>query len=150
MSRFRLMVVARIALIGIPVFVSGPPGANAAPDCVAPRFVPNAGWVTDLATKLVWQQTFASARTWAAATDFCKTQGAGARLPSVKELITIVDETKRDPAIDIQAFPATPADRFWTSSVVSGSSGLAWLVNFLSGSTGNLGVTNTSAVRCVR
>ena len=52
------------------------------------------------------------------------------RLPNVKELASIVDRSKSNPAIDSVAFPATPAIAFWSSSPIVGYADIAWLVYF--------------------
>ncbi len=117
----------------------------------APRFTISATEVIDGKTGLTWQRGVAPVgKTWADAKAYCPTVGANFRLPSVKELLTIVDLTKSDPAIDTAAFPGTPATYFWTSSAVAGSSISAWLVHFNKGDAYDVVVSNTSQVRCVR
>ena len=78
--------------------------------------------------------------------------GFGWRLPTVKELLTIVDVTKQDPSIDtsMDGFPETPSDNFWSATPNSDSGVEAWVVNFGNGST-DLGYVGTDyRVRCVR
>jgi hypothetical protein len=87
------------------------------------------------------------AKTYCAALDL---SGAGWRLPNVKELQTIVDETRADPAIDETAFPSTPSELFWTSSPVAGNANYAWNVYFNYGDSNADGVLYTGRVRCVR
>jgi hypothetical protein len=116
------------------------------------------GTVYDTKTKLTWQQTVPStAYTWANAKTYCAGVGAslggtGWRLPTCKELQTIVDDSQTNPSIDTTAFPSTPAAWFWSSSPVAGSPSYAWLVNFNNGYTYNFydGFTDTDSVRCVR
>jgi hypothetical protein len=116
------------------------------------------GTVYDTKTKLTWQQTVPStAYTWANAKTYCAGVGAslggtGWRLPTCKELQTIVDDSQTNPSIDTTAFPSTPAAWFWSSSPVAGSPSYAWLVNFNNGYTYNFydGFTDTLSVRCVR
>ena len=43
------------------------------------------------------------------------------RLPNIKELFSIVDESRSIPAIDLAIFPATPSNQFWSDSIVEGS-----------------------------
>lgn len=81
-----------------------------------------AGTVTDTSTGLVWQRTpsderfnFEDAQAHCADLDLA---GKGFRAPSMKELLTLVDETNlQDPAIDTSVFDM-PVDGglFWTSS----------------------------------
>ena len=114
------------------------------------------GTVYDTKTKLTWQQTVPStAYTWANAKTYCAGVGAslggtGWRLPTLKELQTIVDYSQSNPSIDSTAFPSTPAAWFWSSSPLAGSSSFAWLVYFGNGSAYYDGVSATDSVRCVR
>ena len=114
-----------------------------------------AGTVTDTKTGLVWQRDIpAGTYTWAGAKAYCSSlglAGGGWRLPSMKVLQTLVDESRVSPAIDLTAFPGTPSDFFWTSSAVSGSSVYAWYVDFYNGGyTDNNLVGDSYRVRCVR
>jgi Protein of unknown function (DUF1566) len=77
--------------------------------------------------------------------------GAGWRLPTVRELQTLVDPSRMaDPRIDLTAFPTTPSAAFWSSSPVAGSPSLAWLVNFYDGFANTYDKTTMVDVRCVR
>jgi hypothetical protein len=98
------------------------------------------GVVVDRVTGLAWQRDVgASTYVWADALAACAAlsldgTGSGAwRLPSLLELVSIVDFTQASPAVDPDAFPSTPADSFWTSTPVAGSAGDAWYVNFSTG-----------------
>ena len=112
------------------------------------------GTVLDTKTTLTWQQGVdPGSYSWADAQAYCATldlDGGVWRLPSMKELLTIVDFTRADPAIDPAAFPDTPSDYFWSSSPVAGSSTAAWGVNFNKGSAGTAPLDFTARVRCVR
>jgi hypothetical protein len=56
------------------------------------------------------------------------------RLPNVKELASLIEDTCFDPSINTFVFPNTPADFTWTSSIyVARFSAGAWVVNFFSG-----------------
>src|SRR5215472_2763046 len=71
------------------------------------------GTVYDNKTKLTWQQQSASQITLSAAPTYCSSLGLDGdtwRLPTMKELITIVDYSiaPNGPAIDSAAFPGTP------------------------------------------
>jgi hypothetical protein len=117
----------------------------------AGRYTTTGGTVFDTKTKLTWQQTVPAATyVWASAKTYCQTlslAGTGWRLPTRKELQTIVDYSQW---IAPTAFPATPIANFWFSSPVVGSPALAWDVLFPSGYTYNAGVSNAYDVRCVR
>lgn len=56
------------------------------------------------------------------------------RLPTVKELESIVDFGRSGPAIDAQFFPHTPDSYFWSSTPSAGDAGIAWYVSFNHGS----------------
>jgi hypothetical protein len=59
--------------------------------------------------------------------------GVAWRLPNIKELTSIADKSRSNPAIDTTAFPATPANWFWSASPYVGYSNYAWFVDFDSG-----------------
>jgi Protein of unknown function (DUF1566) len=109
------------------------------------------GLVSDNLTNLVWQQQASpTTMTWAAAQTYCP---SGSRLPTVKELLSIVDLTVAypGPTIDQTAFPSTPASGFWTSSPYAWSPPqYAWLVAFKDGSMNITGAWPPYYVRCVR
>nr|WP_168710964.1 DUF1566 domain-containing protein [Ningiella ruwaisensis] len=77
------------------------------------------------------------------------------RLPNVKELSVIAERACVRPAINEEAFPSTPADDFWTSTVsVQTQSGQsangAWSVAFFNGTTSLRNVERNLHVRLVR
>lgn len=112
--------------------------------------------VTDNVTGLVWQRTVAPGTyTWDQAKQYCANLVLAAhsdwRLPTRIELVSLVDFTKSNPAIDSTAFPNTPSNWFWTSSPEAGNPTLAaWFVHFVNGSPGPYGVAVPVQVRCVR
>ena len=116
---------------------------------------PATGTVFDTKTKLTWQRTApATTYAWADAKTYCAGVGAslggtGWRLPTIKELMTIIDETQVAPPIDSTAFPGTPVFAFWSSTLTSDSS-QAWTLDFSNtGNTGGDVLTATYNVRCV-
>lgn len=62
--------------------------------------------------------------------------GKAWRLPNIKELSSIADKSRSNPAIDTTAFPATPSNWFWSSSPYVGYPVNAWVVGFYDGSVG--------------
>jgi hypothetical protein len=137
-----------------------------APTGAAPRCYPTERfkvlddqWVLDTLTKLVWQrQASTKTMSWSEAQGYCS--NAGLRLPTVKELRSIVDLTlgRPGPAIDQRAFPNMPATSgagvmlFWTSTpytYISGNAG-AWYVDFYDGTSDPGDVPGSNWVRCVR
>jgi hypothetical protein len=102
--------------------------------------VGNLEWQSDISPKsMIWQE----------AKDYAASLGDGWRLPTREELLTLVDDTKYNPACS--AFPDCPSDWFWTSTPWAGSSSYAWRVNFYYGNAGYYGdVSYNFRVRCVR
>ena len=124
--------------------------------------------VKDNKTQLIWRRCpegmtwsgdtcagSASAMTHQAALQQAASQAADTgvawRLPNVKELASIVDRSRSNPAIDTSAFPATPSNAFWSSSPSVGSaSRYAWVVSFGDGGVGSYGRNVSLPVRLVR
>jgi len=123
--------------------------------------------VTDQKTGLIWRRCAevmswsgttctgtASMFTHEAALQQAAAQATGTgvawRLPNIKELASIADRSRSNPAIDSTAFPATPASWFWSSSPYVGDSYSAWYVNFNYGFVLNYGRGNAVYVRLVR
>jgi hypothetical protein len=109
--------------------------------------------VEDTATNLIWQRHAPdSAYTQQQATAYCRAlslDGGGWRLPTVKELHTLVDEGLANPAIDAEAFPDTPSLYFWSSTALAGFA-FVWSVSFLDGTDTWAPGENMQRVRCVR
>jgi len=140
--------MASAALFGLLVAV---PARASAP---AGRFTASVGVVHDSKTGLNWQQAVSTTTyAYAKALTYCSGNvaalpGSGWRLPEIKELQALVDDSvpSPGPTIDASAFPSTPAEFFWSST--PDGAGFAFGVDFSIGSTG----TNTGpdVVRCVR
>ncbi len=114
------------------------------------------GTVTDNGTGLMWYQTTAGPMTWTGALDYCETLDAAGhtdwRLPTVKELASIIDNTKSSPAIDTTIFPGA-SSWYWTSTVFDDTNSLVWVVNFNTGGgleTHDKSSISTSNVLAVR
>lgn len=60
--------------------------------------------------------------------------GVGWRLPSVKEMESLVDLGRTSPSIDTAMFPSTPKVYFWTSTPVAANPAYAWCLGFIYGS----------------
>lgn len=75
------------------------------------------------------------------------------RLPTIRELVSIVDYERCFPAINREAFEVSPGPRFdmyWSSTSHARSSARAWYVNF---ENGHVCIANKAFdfyVRCVR
>ena len=72
------------------------------------------------------------------------------RLPSRIELVSLIDTTRTQPSIDVEAFPSTPSDWFWTSSLAVDDPSAAWYVYFYFGYPKTDDMTSRFSVRCVR
>jgi hypothetical protein len=141
-------MVASLAcvLAAVPAKATAPPG----------RYKLSGGTVKDNRTGLLWQQAVdPGTYTQAAGITYCSNLNLGGfssgwRLPTVQELLSIVDVTVANQAIDANAFPNTPGNYFWTSSAYVGSSGNAWVVHFGVGASDVFATSNAYPVRCVR
>ena len=70
------------------------------------------------------------------------------RIPNVKELQSIVDYSKTNPASSVPG--STAADNDWSSTTNAGNSSNAWNVNFNDGNVNNDDKNNSLRVRAVR
>lgn len=74
-------------------------------------------------------------RNWNLALNVAADAGEGWRLPNVKELMTIVERCRHDPAINREVFPETRATEFWSSSPYVALPGGALIVDFEHGNS---------------
>ena len=103
--------------------------------------------VTDSVTGLIWRRcaegmkittngcsgtatAYSSDQAQSWAKNEALTSGKPWRLPTLKELSSIVDSNRCNPAIDTDAFPETPGSPFWSAPPAAGESSYAWGVNF--------------------
>jgi hypothetical protein len=124
----------------------GQDGFYAAGCAAVPRFVDNAdGTVTDTCTGLQWQQGRpdlngdgaygpADIVIWCKALSYCEglvvAEYDDWRLPNLRELQSIVDYGRFDPAID--PIFAAYSDLYWSSTSNAETTGDVWYVNFRS------------------
>ena len=113
------------------------------------------GTVTDNVTGLMWQQEDDDVkRDWYEAVDYCEAlelaDHTDWRLPDIKELRSLVDNTRYDPAIDTTYFPGTASSYYWSSSTYAEIPYIACFVTFYSGSVDVSFKSNHKYVRCVR
>jgi hypothetical protein len=115
----------------------------------SPRFTDNGnGAVTDNLTGLVWLKNANCFGTlvWATAITSASSLASGAcgltdgstagqwRLPSRKELQSLVDRSKVNPALSAgHPFSAVQADVYWSSSTYAGNTTGAWYVSMYDG-----------------
>ena len=123
---------------------------------------PDGTEVTDSKTDLTWRRC-SEGKSWNGS--FCvgtalrltneralihaQTQ-TGWRLPNVKELASIIDRSKRSPAIDTTAFPGTVTNWYWSSSPFVRKAGSAWVVFFGTGHVGEGTRFDEAQLRLVR
>jgi hypothetical protein len=103
--------------------------------------------VTDKNTGLEWQADATESITWREAMDYAERLGDGWRLPTIEELLTLIDYSRSYPATN---FPNHPASWFWSSSVYAYYANSAWIVDFLCSNVGYYDKNYYSHVRCVR
>lgn len=72
------------------------------------------------------------------------------RLPSLPELNGLVHYGRTMPAINIEFFPNTQNQYYWSSTPNAGNTALAWAVNFQFGNTSPLRRDNARPIRAVR
>jgi hypothetical protein len=147
-------IAAHTSLIAVGIALGLAATAHA--DAPAGRYTVTGGTVHDTKTNLTWQQVVPTTTyTWADAKTFCagvgsSLGGAGWRVPTVNELLTIVDYSRSNPAVDPNYFPATPAGLFLTAVPFNTALTALWLVNFGSGATMFASAAAAFNVRCVR
>jgi len=110
------------------------------------------GTVNDNNTWLMWQgQDDNIARTWEEAVSFCENLNIGGtanwRLPSIFELMTIVNYEQTSPSIGSAAFPNTHSAGYWSSDTDGEG---AKVINFSYGESSTMAKSSGNYVRCVR
>jgi hypothetical protein len=126
------------------------------------------GTVTDMETGLTWQQDDDSIiRTWEEALTYCENLELPAgqtdwRLPNIKELRSIIDNTSYSPAIDPDYFPNTNFGDYWSSThgwtyshhdsmyIPSGAWSISFSTDDHDGFVNKAPVSNDTYARCVR
>jgi hypothetical protein len=111
------------------------------------------GTVTDTVTGLMWQKETSSLFTQSEAISYCDNlELAGHidwRLPTITELLGIVDYTKHNPAID-SAFESKSWWYWSNSNCADDPNNFVWIVHFLGGLTRHGFKDNSFCVRAVR
>ena len=115
-----------------------------------------AGMAIDNKTGLTWQDNrFVDSErvTYAQAEKLCKQMRLGGyddwRIPTIYELLTIVDYTKYDPAL-LDGFSVAESNYYWSSTQYMGDPDKVWGVEFKDGSTDGNGKGYDRRIRCVR
>ncbi len=152
-----LRLVAVVILVGVP--------ASAVAPVEQYEFFDSASLlIEDKKTLLDWERDAIKDQAHADIGTICASRPnlAGGRVPTVKELLTIVDEAPHNyydtdrpqpinvtRAIDPSAFPDTPTDKKYWSSTSAGV-GLVWTVNFETGAVETATTGEMLHLRCVR
>lgn len=128
------------------------------------------GTITDRKTGLIWKQcveglsgnTCASGSaeifSWQQALQRAQTVNSGGgfagasdwRVPTIKELSSLVEQQCAGPAINLTRFPNPGSDFVWSSSAVAGDADSAWGVYFGSGNANWNVKDNSGQLRLVR
>jgi hypothetical protein len=93
--------------------------------------------------------------TWKEALAYCTALAYGGyedwRLPNPTEFLSLVDQRRENPSIDLTILPGTPSAPFWTSSTQRAWYNNVWFVDFSSGKSSFGSKTpKANPVRCVR
>jgi hypothetical protein len=92
------------------------------------------GTITDNVTGLMWQQGEPGIMPWDAALSYCESLLLGGnsdwRLPNIKELESLTDDSRDNPAIDKTFFLDATASLYWTSSSQAADASSAYIVGF--------------------
>jgi len=122
------------------------------------------GTITDSSNNLLWQKCsmglnndatcsgISSTTNWTNSLVYCQglaLTGRTWRLPSARELQSIVSYATSNPTINASYFPATFGNGYWSSSTSAPTPVNAWYVTFLDGSVYNTIKTALYRVRCV-
>jgi len=113
--------------------------------------------VTDSITALQWQDDniTLTTKTWTQAIDYCEALSLDGfsdwRLPNIRELNSLVDDSRANPAISPTFTKIVYASSvsYWSSTTYSGRT-LAWRIGFDIGYQSSLAKSSSQYVRCVR
>ncbi len=144
------------------IFAVAAPVSALAPTDQYEKYVFETETIVDLHTKLEWDRyrdgvPYPAEANWSKAKADC--EAVGKRLPTLKELLTIVDESPyntyvvdhNEPRyIDSSAFPKSPDQPFWTSSIVTDNTTKVYVVDFRLGVVDDAFKSDTRRVRCVK
>ena len=112
------------------------------------------GTVTDIETKLMWQQGTAGYMSWDDAKSYCQGLSLAGytdwRLPKLDELKTLVDLDQNTPRINHTYFPNTVSSFYWSSTAYADGTDSAWCVSFSYGYVYGDGKDSSYFVRAVR
>lgn len=76
--------------------------------------------------------------------------GYGWRIPTIRELFSLVDHLHHDPAIDTEKFPDTRSYAYWSSTPCAWNAAAVWVVYFDYGHTDSRDRSHSACIRAVR
>lgn len=110
------------------------------------------GTITSKDTFFVWYQDENEPMVWEDAISFCENldfaQSSEWKLPNIKELQTLIDYKKFNPAVDDEFFPGVMPSEYWSSTPTSEFSAL--FVNFFDGVVSMFNKDALLYPRCIR
>jgi len=98
-------------------------------------------------TGLEWSLENYGPMAWNDAVDFCDGLGNGWRLPTIEELMSLIDFSKVDPATEL---PECRSSHYWSGSPYAYNTAYAWGVYFDDGAVYGDNKTGRYYVRAVR
>ena len=110
--------------------------------------------VIDSKAKLMWQDNsdVVKYKNWSNALEYCHNLTLGGysdwRLPNIRELLSIADKRKYNPAI-YSTFKNVVSGYYWSASTDASNTSNAWIVNFKYGYDHWHPKSNSLYVRCV-
>ena len=126
------------------------------PTTISNHFTDNGnGTITDNLTQLVWQKVSnPNLFTWENALVYAEglnlATASDWRLPNIKELQSLNDETVSNPSVNTTFFPTIGAHNYWSSTSLPNQTTKAWYWSTIFGVTTYDTKTNTNFVICVR
>jgi hypothetical protein len=127
-----------------------------APVNIPSHFTDNTdGTITDNVTQLVWQKNpYADTLSWEDALKYADTLSLAGqsdwRLPNIKELQSINDESRINPSVNITFFPNIGVNKYWSSTTLPNQTTRAWYLHTQYGITTYNPKTYRINVLCVR
>jgi hypothetical protein len=127
-----------------------------APQSLENQFTDNGnGTITDHLTGLVWQKKPAEeALNWEKSLIYAESLALGGfrdwRLPNIKELRSISEESKSNPSVDTNYFTIAGAKKFWASTTLPNQAARAWYWDTQYGITSHADKTAGHLVLAVR
>jgi hypothetical protein len=126
------------------------------PTTISNHFTDNGnGTITDNLTQLVWQKVSnPNLFTWENALVYAEglnlATASDWRLPNIKELQSLNDETVSNPSVNTTFFPTIGVHNYWSSTSLPNQTTKAWYWSTIFGVTTYDTKTNTNFVICVR